>query len=79
MNLYRVSNGYYGNLEVAVLVIAETEVAAIESARLVFQNADYCPEYSQNLEVETVFFDTTQPQCTAVIECSEVHWMENEV
>lgn len=73
MNLYRVSNGYYGNSEVAVLVIDETKESAIEQARIVFQNADYCPEYSQTLEVETVFFDTSNPQCTAVIECSEIN------
>lgn len=86
MNLYRVTNGYYGNQEVAVLVIDETKESAIERARLAFQNAVNRQEYRrerpdlfyESLEVETVFFDTSKPQCLAVIECSEINWMRNE-
>jgi hypothetical protein len=82
MNLYRVTNGYYGDSEVAVLVIAESESAAIERARPSFEwyqrRTEANPSFSQFLEVDLVFEDTSKPNCSMMIECSEINRMENE-
>lgn len=70
MNLYYVTNGYYGDGQVHVYVIAENEERAKELAAAQFKdsarNEDYPESYWTNLKAHCMTDDTSKEFVTDV-------------